>query len=52
MSDVRVLCIRIGDRFPKDKREADALLAEEFEKIRIMLAAWPKECSRGGQTKQ
>jgi hypothetical protein len=40
MSDVRVLCIRIGDNFQKDKWEADALLAEEFEKIRTMIAAW------------
>ena len=49
MNDVRVLCIRIGQNFPKDKWAADALLAEEFEKLRIRLAAWRPEKQEGAK---
>lgn len=43
MSDVRVLSIRIGQNFPKDKWEASALWADALEEIRTMLAAWRPE---------
>ncbi len=49
MSDVRVLSIRISDRFPKNKWEADALWAEASEKRRTMLAAWRPERLEGAK---
>lgn len=49
MNDVRVLCIRIGGNFPKDKWAADALLAEKSEEIRTMLAAWRPEKLEAGR---
>lgn len=47
MNDVFVLDIRIGKNFPKDKWEADDLLAKEFEKMRMRFAAWRPEKPEG-----